>query len=118
MRALGRFIVRFFAVIGVLVVLAVGASIAVFFWAEPRAPRIAGNPILTLDLTQALPDAPGDRGLSRLLLPSAMSLHDALSALEKAGNDPRVKALIARVGDGGMGVAETQELRDAVAAFR
>ncbi len=114
-----RFIVGFFAVIGVIVVLLVCVGIGLGLWLrkEPAA-RIADNTVLTLDLTGAPPDQPTARGLSQLLFPSGMSLADTLGALSKAGDDPRVEGLVARIGDGGMGFAEIQELRDAIAAFR
>jgi len=113
-----RVIVNFFAIIGavVFVLLCLGVGLAI--WAESRAPRIADGTILTLDLTDALPDAPADRGLSQLFFPTGMTLADTLGALERAGDDPRVKGLVARIGDGAMGLAEVQELRDAIAAFR
>src|SRR5580704_3868943 len=113
-----RFIVRFFAVIGAFVVLMFCVSIGLFFWSQSRAPRLAANTILTLDLSDALPDAPGDRGISRLIFPSGLSLADTLGALERAGDDPHIKGLVARIGDGNMGLAQVQELRDAIATFR
>ena len=41
-----------------------------------------------------------------------------LDAIETASSDPRVKVLLARVGDDELGLAKIQELRDAIAAFR
>jgi protease-4 len=113
-----RFIVRFFAVIGAFVVLMLCLSIGLFFWSQSRAPRLAADTILTVDLSDALPDTPDDRGISRLIFPSGLSLADTLGALERAGDDPHIKGLVARIGDGNMGLAQVQELRDAIAAFR
>jgi len=114
-----RFIVGFFAVIGVIVVVLICIGIGVGLWLRKEpAERIADNTVLTLDLTGSLPDQPTTHGLSQLLFPSGMSLADTLGALSKAGDDPRIKGLVARIGDGGMGFAEIQELRDAIAAFR
>jgi len=113
-----RFLLRFFAAIGVIFFLFICLSVGIAIWSQTRAPRIADGTVLTLDLTEALPDSPGDRGFSRLLFPTGMTLADTLGALEKAGDDPRVKGLVARIGDGTMGLAEVQELRDAIATFR
>jgi len=113
-----RFLLRFFATIGVIFFLFICLSVGIAIWSQTRAPRIADGTVLTLDLTEALPDSPGDRGFSRLLFPTGMTLADTLGALEKAGDDPRVKGLVARIGDGTMGLAEVQELRDAIATFR
>jgi len=114
-----RFIIGFFAVMGAIFVLliVIGAGIGFWFGREPSV-HVADNTVLTLDLTGALPDQPSPQGLSQLLFPSGMSLADTLGALTKAGDDPRVKGLVARIGEGGMGFAEIQELRDAIAAFR
>jgi protease-4 len=117
-KAIRRFIIGFFAIIGAMAFFALCLSVGIAIWSQTRAPRIAEGTVLTLDLTEALPDSPGDRGFSRLLFPTGMTLADTLGALEKAGDDPRVKGLIARIGDGNMGLGEVQELRDAIAAFR
>jgi protease IV len=114
-----RFIVGFFAVIGVIVVVLVAIGVGVGLWLHKEpAERIADNTVLTVDLTGALPDQPATRSLAQILFPSGMTLADTLGALARAGDDPRVKGLVARIGDGGMGIAEIQELRGAIAAFR
>ena len=46
------------------------------------------------------------------------TLRDFLDAIERAGDDPRVKALYVQLGQDGMGLATAQEIRDAVRAFR
>ncbi|MGH7034070.1 MAG: signal peptide peptidase SppA, partial [Stellaceae bacterium] len=114
-----RLIVGFFAVMGAIFVLLIiaGVGLGLFLSREPGA-RVESNTVLTLDLTGALPDEPGGQGLSEILFPSGMTLADTLGALSKASNDPRVTGLVARIGEGGMGFAEIQELRDAIAAFR
>ncbi|HKT16806.1 MAG TPA: signal peptide peptidase SppA [Stellaceae bacterium] len=114
-----RVVIGFFAVMGAIFVLLilVGVGLGVWLGREPAA-HVADNTVLTLDLSGALPDQPSPHGLSQLLFPSGMSLADTLGALLKAGDDPRVKGVVARIGEGGMGFAEIQELRDAIAAFR
>lgn len=113
-----RIIVGVFAVVGALAVLAVCGGVAVWFIAQSREAQIADNTILTLDLTRSFPDAAPGRGLEQLVAPSRMSLIDALDTLRRAGDDPRIAGLVARIGDSGMGFAEVEELRDAIAAFR
>ncbi|HVA12888.1 MAG TPA: signal peptide peptidase SppA [Stellaceae bacterium] len=118
MRKFGRFIIGFFAVIGVLAFLAIGAGVGIFGFVRSRAPHIADGTILTLDLTQSFPDQAAASGVQRLLFPNRLSLIDALSTIERAQNDPRVTGLVARIGDSDMGLAQVEELRDAIAAFR
>ncbi len=45
-------------------------------------------------------------------------LRDVVDALEKGRNDERVAGLVARIGSGAMSMAQAQEIRDAVQAFR
>lgn len=113
-----RFLLRFFATIGLIVFLLVAAGIGFFLWARTGGPRIADNTLLAVDMSQAFPDAPPDGGLTHLLFPARPSLLDVLGALDRAGNDPHVKGLVARLGDDDMGFAQVQELRDAILAFR
>lgn len=118
MRKLWRFIVGLFAIVGALVFVAVVASIGVAVYVQTRAPHIGDGTILTLDLTQSYPDQAPDSGVERLLYPGRMSLIDALSTIERAGNDPHITGIAARIGDSDMGLGEVEELRDAIAAFR
>ena len=46
------------------------------------------------------------------------NLRDFLDAIEAAAADPRVKGVLARVGNDEFAVAETQQIRDAIIAFR
>ncbi|HEY3919945.1 MAG TPA: signal peptide peptidase SppA [Stellaceae bacterium] len=118
MRRLWRVIVGFFAILGVLVVIAVVGSVVVFVAAPSRGPHIGDGTVLTFDLTRSLPDQAPDSGIERLLYPNRLTLIEALDTIERAGNDPRVTGLVARIGDSDMGFAEVEELRDAIAAFR
>jgi len=118
MRTVWRVIVGFFAILGVMLFLAIGGSIAIFAIAQSRGPHIGDGTILTLDLTQALPDQAPDSGIEHLLYPNRLTLIEALNTIERAGNDTRVTGLVARIGDSNMGLAEVEELRDAIAAFR
>lgn len=60
-------------------------------------------------------------GLQALLAPAAaqLPLHKAVEALRAAGSDEHVAGLLALAGDQlGLGLAQVQELRDAVIHFR
>jgi protease IV len=118
MRTLWRVIVGFFAIVGVMMFLGIVGGIAVFVVASSRTPRIGDGTVITLDLTQPLPDQPPDSGVERLLYRNRLTLIEALNTIERAGNDSRVSGLVARIGDSPMGLAEAEELRDAIAAFR
>jgi len=113
-----RFIYGFFAVIGGLVFAFVLLGAGLWIWVRVTEYRVAANTVLTIDLTAPFPDAPPSGGLESLVLPERRPLRDVLDGLERAGGDPRVKGLVARIGDGSFGLAQIQELRDTVAAFR
>ena len=112
-----RFIVRFFAVIGFLAVLAAaGGGYMVYrvVVAEPEAPD---RFVLTLDLRTAPRDGPAAAGLP-FSGGSEPTLHRTVAAIRQAADDPRVVGLSARFADGAFDLATAQELRGALAAFR
>jgi protease IV len=114
-----RWLVGFFAAIGLLSVLAVIAVVVLVIRLQPRTPSLSANVILSVDFNRGLAEAPGRQGWRRLLLGSKPSLRDVLDALDAGAGDPRVKGLLARLGGGdAIGLAQIQELRDAIAAFR
>ncbi len=45
-------------------------------------------------------------------------LADVLAGLRRAQHDDRVRALVVKVGGGGIGLARMQEIREAIGAFR
>jgi protease-4 len=113
-----RLLVGFLAVIGFLVVLAAAAAGGLLYWLAPEKAEIASRTIVTLDLTRDLAEAESGDPLEELLFAREPTLRDVVEGLERAAADPRVAGLFARIGDDRHGFATTQELRDAVAAFR
>jgi protease-4 len=85
------------------------------------APRPAALPdtiLITADLTKGLADNAGEDRLLQLLTGTEPTLRDFLDGIERATTDPRVKGLVAVVGPDTLGLGETQQVRDAIAAFR
>lgn len=80
--------------------------------------RIDRGTVLEVDLDGGVFEQPPDQPIDRLLNRSGVALRDVTDALERAADDPRVVGLVARVGNGKLSVAQAQELRDAVRAFR
>jgi protease-4 len=113
-----RVVVGFFAAIGVLVVLSVAVTGIAVFWLARRAPSLPNNIVLEVDLTRGLADRPDNNPLLQLLAGEKPSLRDLLDALDLAAADRRVKGMFARIGSDDLGLALTQEVRDAVATFR
>jgi protease IV len=113
-----RFIIGFFAAIGFLTVLLALAGVLLIGGLRPKVTPLADNIILSVDLAHGLAEGAHEDRLLRLLVGSEATLRDVLDAIETASGDPRVKGLVARVGEDGLGLGKIQELRDAIAAFR
>ena len=113
-----RLAVGFFAGIGVLAVLLVIAVAIVVIRLKPSPPTLPGNIILSVDLTQGLADRPDQGGWLKLIVGAKPTLRDFLDAIVAAGNDPRVKGLVARIGSDQFALAEAQQIRDAISRFR
>jgi protease-4 len=115
-----RFLVRFFAVIGVLAVVGVlglvGLTVAVVKVGAPSP--LPDSIVLTADLTGGLSDEPDPNRASRLLFGAGATLRDFVDAVDRAADDPRVKSLFIELGDDKMGLAKVQQVRDSIAAFR
>jgi protease IV len=74
--------------------------------------------ILELDLTEGVPEGPATDPLSAVMSLRKIRLPDILDGLRRARHDDRVRALVAKVGGGRIGLALMQEIREAVAEFR
>jgi protease-4 len=113
-----KVIVAILAVIGGLAIVSVLIGGAVVVGARLGKGVIAGNTVLEIDLERALLEDQPDDPVVELLAGKGVVVRDVVEALAKAGGDTRVKGLVARVGAAPVGMAQVQELRDAVAAFR
>ncbi len=74
--------------------------------------------ILELDLTDGVGEAPVTDPLSALFAMRKTRLSDIVEGLRRARGDDRVRALVAKVGGGRIGLARVQEIREAVTGFR
>jgi protease IV len=111
-----RFLVGFLAVIGVLALL-VAAGIA-FLLVRVHLASVPKSVVLTVDLRKGLGEGPGESGLARLFVTPKPTLRDFLDAIERGEGDPRVKGLLAILGNESLGLAQTQQVRDAITEFR
>lgn len=115
-------LVGLFAAIGFLVVVALVGSALLWRQLEPLATgRRADVPpaaVLTLDLARGIVDTRPDSLLARTSMGDVLVMRDVLEALDAAGRDPRIRGLMLRVGRGSLGLANAQELRDAIKDFR
>jgi protease-4 len=112
-----RFVLGLFATIGILAVLAVvAAGVAVWRVAASR-PALPRTIILTADFGSGLIEG-SQNALSELVGGRKSTVRGFLDALERGAEDPRVKGLYAHIDADTLGLGKTQEVRDAIAAFR
>src|ERR1700693_405062 len=112
-----RFFIGLAITVGVIAVIVGGLTLAVAHWRGKTA-QLPGDIVLTVDLTGGLADSAEPSSMSRLLFGEKTTLRDFVDALERAGDDSRVKALYIQLGDDSLALAKTQQVRDAIAAFR
>ncbi|MGH8874049.1 MAG: signal peptide peptidase SppA [Acidimicrobiia bacterium] len=79
--------------------------------------RVPARTYIELDLDRPMVEQLPDELLGRTINSQALVLRDVVDALDRAATDRRVAGLVARVGNGRLGVAQAQELRNAVRRF-
>ena len=102
--------------VGALVVL--GVTLVLAYVGRLVSRRVPGGTVLELDLDKGVTEKPPTDLPGRLMRRNAVVLRDVTDALNRASADPRIIGLVARVGNGGLSVAQAQELREAVHRFR
>lgn len=103
--------------LGALSFIALVVATGVAFASLVAKGRVPARTILEADLEDPLPEVVPDDPLARLQMGKTLTVLDVVSALDRASGDRRVAGFVARIG-GGLGLAKTQELRDAVLRFR
>ncbi|MGE5724476.1 MAG: signal peptide peptidase SppA [Acidobacteriota bacterium] len=110
-----RFLVRFLAVIGALAIVYV---IVIAVMLTGRKPHVPGKAILEVNLEQPMVEYVPNQPFVQVMMKDRLVLRDVVDALDRAADDSRVAGLVARVGSERMGMAEVQEIREAVLRFR
>jgi len=91
-------------------------AIGLYYWLFTG--RVPKQVILEADFEQGMTESVPDDGLARVLMSKKLRVRDVVEALQKASHDDRVKGLVARVGQSRVRLAQVQEVRDAIIAFR
>ncbi|HTS19307.1 MAG TPA: signal peptide peptidase SppA [Verrucomicrobiae bacterium] len=110
-----RFLVRLLATIGAVVLL--GAILGLICVMVVKR-SIPSKVILEVDLERQLVEYTPDDPVARIVSGRKPTVLRFVEALQRAAGDKRVVGLIARVGEAGQELAQIQEIRDAVIAFR
>ncbi len=110
-----RIAVGALAAFGALTILAL-VGVGVLYWRDSG--RVPERTVLEVDFERGVVENVPDEPVGRYLLKKFMVLRNVTEALNRAAEDRRVVGLVARVGASRMGMAQIQEIRDAVAMFR
>ena len=110
-----KFIVRILAGIGAWVVIVALVGLISSMLAQEHVPE---KVILEMNLDRDLAEQVSADPVSGFMLEKVHTTRDVVDALERAAEDERVVALMARIGDAPLGLAQIQEVRDAVTLFR
>jgi protease IV len=113
-----KFIVRSLAVIGALTILFVVVVVGFLLLSWTSKPGVPGKTILELNLETGLIEAAPNDPIAAIMLSDTTTVRDIVDGLERAGNDERVAGVIARLGGTTTGMAQAQEIRDAIINFR
>src|ERR1700692_2887010 len=112
---MSKLIVRFLAILGALWLITMVIVLVAVIGAKGKRPQKA---TLEANFEQTfLEDAP-DTPTARLMLTEKQTLRDVVDAIDRGASDDRVVGMIAKIGAAPMGMAQTQEIRDAVQRFR
>ncbi len=113
-----KFIVRFFAVIGFLVVALIGGGIFLAIHSQNKPQPKPDSVVLFVNFSRAIVEQNQPSPFSLALDNEPMVLLDLLNAIDRAAADPHVKGIVARFGTEQPAMAHVQEIRKSIERFR
>jgi protease-4 len=108
-------IVRFLAILGTLWLIGMVIVLVAVIGVKGKVPS---RTILEANFEQTFMEDVPETPSAQLLLTEKQTLRDVVDAIDRGASDDRVVGMIARIGAAPMGMAQTQEIRDAVQRFR
>jgi protease-4 len=121
MRTFGLILLGLFAGIGLLAISVIAGGIYLVAKVDGmRAPAVvtADKIVISMDLDEQMVEGSSGPRFEGLSFRSNPSLQETVVAIRKAKDDSRVVAIKATLSNPGLGLAQTQEIRDAIAEFR
>jgi protease-4 len=112
---MSKAIVRFLATLGALWL--IGMVIVLVYTIGSKG-RVPSKTILEANFEQPFLEEVPDSPTARLMSTEKQTLRDVVDAIDRGANDDRVVGMIAKIGAASAGMAQTQEIRDAVQRFR
>ena len=115
---MSRKLVGFLAIVAALGLIALGITFAIGFMSGGSLGTVPSRVLLEADFERSIEEWMPDDPVSRAFGAEMPTTRDIVDALDRAAKDGRVAGLVARVGAAPIGLAQIQEIRDAVARFR
>jgi protease IV len=112
---MSKAIVRFLAILGALWLIGLGIMMVAVIGLKGKVPS---KTILEANLEQSFLENAPDTPTAKFMLIERFTLRDVVDTIDRGANDDRVVGMVARIGAAPMGVAQVQEIRDAVQRFR
>jgi protease IV len=112
---MSKAIVRFLAILGALWLIGIVIVLVAVIGTKGRVPS---KTILEANFEQRFMEDVPQTPSAQLLLNEKQTLRDVIDAIDRGASDDRVVGMIAKIGAAPTGVAQTQEIRDAVQRFR
>lgn len=113
-----KFIGRFFAIIGGLVMFSILISVTSALIMGKKQKSMPDRAVLELELSGMISENRTSAPFPFNIVNQGLSLYDIIHTLDVAASDPHVKGLLVNLGPTSLGLAQVQDLRDAVARFR
>jgi protease IV len=110
-----KFIIRILAILGAIYLITIVLTIMLI---SGRKGKVPATTILEANFEQPLLEDIPETPQAKFALTDRVTVRDVVDAIDRAADDDRVKGMVARVGAVPMGMAQTQELREAVLRFR
>src|SRR6266496_4564108 len=112
---MSKLIVRFLAILGALWL--IGLVIVLIFVIGSKG-KVPSRTILEANLEQPLAEDIPETPSAKLMLTDRHTLRDVVDAIDRGAGDDRVVGMVANIGAAPMGLAQVQEIREAVERFR
>src|SRR6201998_1014390 len=112
---MSKAIVRFLAILGALWLIGL---IIVMVAVIGSKGTVTSKTILEANLEQSFLENAPETSTAKFLLKEPVTLRDVVDAIDRGANDDRVVGMVAKIGAAPMGVAQVQNIREAVQRFR
>ena len=112
---MSKLIVRFLAILGALWL--IGLVIVLIFVIGSKG-KVPSKTILEANLEQPLAEDIPETPSAKLMLTDRHTVRDVVDAIDRGASDDRVVGMVANIGAAPIGLAQVQEIREAVERFR